>query len=200
MAKKDKNEAPEVEQTEAVELPLLETEIGQAFVSGADNGDSEDVIKMSMIQAGSTFKTVTRQYNELMVETGRAATAERKAELVEAAVADNDVSTEEGFAAAIAVITSAEESIDDKSAAASIRGYGRKNDLEVYKKPKSAGAGKAGFASDFYAFLQAGARTEDEARAFIQGTDGNKETSDNVKRHESHYMAIHNLTQAIRAA
>ena len=198
---RNKNETPEVEAPEAKEeVALIDSAIGQAFIKAMDEGKSEDMVKMDMIQAGSKFKTVTREYNQLMVDTGRSASPERKSELVMSAVADNNMSTEEGFDAAVKYITGAESSISEKQAAASIRAYCRKNDIEVYKKPKGTGSGKSGFASEFYAYLAAEPRTEEEARAYIQGTDGNKETSDNVKRHESHYLGIWKLTADIREA
>lgn len=55
-----------------------------------------------------------------------------------------------------------------------------------------------GFASDFYDFLREGERTEEEAAGFIEGGDGFDETSENVKRHRLHYLAIFALVDLVR--
>ena len=87
----------------------------------------------------------------------------------------------------------------DKSAAALIRAYAKKNGIEAFKKAKGGtGEAKTGFAAKFYDFLVANpACTVAEATAFIQGTDGHEETSENTKRHQSHYLAIHRMVNRI---
>ena len=63
-----------------------------------------------------------------------------------------------------------------------------KEDGDLENKSRSAG-----FAASFYAFLTESTRSKEEALEFI-----NDETSDNVKRHESHYMAIWELAENVR--
>ena len=75
------------------------------------------------------------------------------------------------------------------------------NDLVSYKKPKGTGEGRGGFAKDYYDFLAANPKmSAEEATAFIQGTEPHPATSDNVKKHESHYLAIHGLVNRIANA
>ena len=50
-----------------------------------------------------------------------------------------------------------------------------------------------GFVAGFYAWLKESSRTKDEAIDYIH--DG---TSDNVKRHETHYLGVWELTESIR--
>ena len=79
-----------------------------------------------------------------------------------------------------------------------IEGYGAKVINEAIAEAKAAGtlenkSRSAGFAASFYDFLTESTRTKDEAIAFI-----NDETSDNVKKHETHYLAIWELAENVR--
>ena len=58
------------------------------------------------------------------------------------------------------------------------------------KKPK-------GFASEYYDWLGAESRTEAEATAYIKGDGEYGDTTNNVKKHLSHYLNIQALTVAI---
>lgn len=175
-----------------------EVEVAIRAAFDAAQGQEEDAVKLSMIQAGATFKNVTRLFNQFMVDAGLSVSKEEKDQKVLEAVEGQDISTEEGFDAAVAALV-ASVGATEKSAAALIRAYGKKNEVEVFKKAKaSGGAGKAGFASKFYEFLAGNPTcTKEEAVAYIQGTDGNEETTENVKRHQSHYLAIHALVNKI---
>ena len=53
------------------------------------------------------------------------------------------------------------------------------------------------FASDYYEYLSTEVRTQSEASAYILGTGEYGETSQNVKKHLSHYLNIWELTVAI---
>ena len=68
------------------------------------------------------------------------------------------------------------------------------SDKQAQEAIKAAGlsAKKVGFAQDFYDFLAKEIRSEKEAILFIT-TD----TSDNVKKHKSHYLAIWELSTKI---
>jgi len=167
----------------------------------AGEGSSEDQIKMDMIGAGATFKNVTRLYNEFMIDSGLEVSKEDRDAAVVSAVEGLDLATQEGFDSAIANILSALESSTDRSAAALVRGYAKKNELAVFAKPKSQGKGRAGFATSFYNFLIANPSVSvDEATAFIKGEGDHADTSDNTKKHLSHYLAIHKMANTIAAA
>lgn len=183
-------------QNENVETNEVEVAIREAF--DANQGKEEDAIKLAMISAGATFKNVTRLFNQFMVDAGLAVSKEEKDQKVLEAVDGVDLATEEGFDSAVEALM-ASINATDKSAAALVRAYAKKNELEVFKKAKSGGgAGKQGFAGKFYEFLAANPTcTKEEATAFINGEGDHEETSENVKRHLSHYLAIHALVNRI---
>lgn len=175
----------------------LETLIREAF--DAAQGKEEDEIKLAMISAGATFKNVTRLFNQFMVDAGLTVSKEEKDQIIAGALEGADLSNEEVFNAKVAELMGALAGSTDKSAAALIRAYAKKNELECFKKAKGAsGEQKTGFAHKFYEWLIANpTSTVEEATAFIQGADGNEETSENVKRHQSHYLSIHRLVNRV---
>lgn len=169
-----------------------------AFRAGVAAGESEDQIKLSMIQAGDTFKTVAKNYAQFLIDEGIVESKESKDEKIASILSGADLSTEEGFASAVAAIVAAVKGVDEKSAAGSIRWYARKNDIAYFTKPKAESTGRAGFAKRFYEALIANPEmSKHDAEAIIQGIDGNPETSDNVKKHASHYQSIRKLANAI---
>lgn len=184
----------------ANEETLLESAVGQAFVEGFDNNKTDNEIKLDMIQAGASFSSVTRQFNQLMIDTGRAMAKKDRDEIVNSTLIDCEgLETEEGFDGAVESLIDQITGATEKSAAALIRSWAKRNEVEVYKKPK--GVAKVGFASKFYDALRSNPEmTADEATAFINGEDGHEATSDNVKKHMSHYQAIRALVNDIAAA
>ena len=172
------------------------------FDEGVAAGKQEDAIKLDLIAAGATFKNVTRLFNEFMVEGGHRASKEERDQLVVASIQGIDLKSEDGFNSAVANLVSTLTGATEKSASALIRALAKKEGIECFKKAKeSSGEGKAGFAGTFYDYLVANPScTKEQAVAFIQGTDGNEETSENVKRHQSHYLAIHNLVNRVYAS
>lgn len=187
--------------TEQVNENEVEVAIREAFDAAHAAGKEEDAIKLDMITAGATFKNVTRLFNQFMVDAGLAVSKEEKDQIVaEVAGAEGvDLSTEEGFDGAVATLLERLTGATEKSAAALIRAYAKKHELEVFKKSKGGnGGGKQGFAGKFYAFLVANPTcSKEEATAFINGEGDHEETSDNVKRHMSHYLAIHAMVNQI---
>lgn len=187
--------------TEPTKEEILAQAIRTAFNEA--QGQEEDAIKLAMISAGATFKNVTRLFNEFCVDAGLVTSKEDKEKVLAEVLTGADLSLEEVFDAKVAELQASLQGVNEKSAAALIRAYAKKNELEVFKKAKATGegAGKAGFAGKFYDFLVANpTATKEQAVAFIQGTDGNEETSENVKKHQSHYLGIHNLVSRIAAA
>lgn len=176
-----------------------EAAIRSAFDNAFSAGKEEDDIKLDMIGAGATFKNVTRLYNQFMVDGGHAVSKDEKDQILATTLSGADLSTEEGFNAKVTELMAALSGSTDKSAAALIRAYAKKNGLEVFKKAKGGtGEGKVGFAGKFYEWLIANpTSTVEQATAVIQGTDGNEETTENVKRHQSHYLAIHRLVNRV---
>lgn len=177
----------------------LEATIRAAFDASREAGKEEDDIKLDMIGAGATFKNVTRLYNVFAVDAGLVVGKEEKDQILLSVLTGADLSTEEGFNSKVTELMAALNGATDKSAAALIRSYAKKNGLEVFKKAKGAGGEvKAGFAGKFYEWLVANPTSDvAAATAFIQGTDGHEETTENTKRHQSHYLAIHRLVNRV---
>ena len=177
------------------------TVIYNAFVDAMEAEKSEDEVKMAMIQAGCPFKKVAKMYNQFLVDAGLANSKEERTQLLDKTLAGKDLSDEKVFNKAVATLVEKGKGINEKSAAAMIRSWGKKNDVEVYAKPKGEGGGRTGFASLFYDWLLENPKcTKEEAADFIHGRNGNEPTSENVKRHESHYLAIASLVNKAASA
>ena len=190
-----KNETTEVAETEVEDNTA---EIRDGFDAAVAADKDEDAIKLDMISSGASFKNVTRLYNQFMIDSGLAISKADKAELVEGALSGLDFSDEEGFASAVEAIQDAIEGSTDRSAAALVRSYAKKNDLESYSKPKGQGGTRSTFRSEFYAFLRGNpGMTEAEATAYIMGTDGNAETSVNVQKHISVHLGVWGVVNGI---
>ena len=203
MAKKEKLNEETVNETagsEGTEQKVdLEVAIRAAFDAAHAAGKEEDDIKLDMIGAGATFKNVTRLFNQFSVDAGLTVSKEEKDQIVLDVLNGADLADEATFNAKVEELMARLSGSTDKSAAALIRAYAKKNGIEAFKKAKGGtGEAKTGFAAKFYDFLVANPEcTVAEATAFIQGTDGNEETSENVKRHQSHYLAIHRLVNRV---
>ena len=172
------------------------------FDEGVAAGKQEDAIKLDLIAAGATFKNVTRLFNEFMVEGGHRASKEERDQLVVASIQGIDLKSEDGFNSAVANLVSTLTGATEKSASALIRALAKKEGIECFKKAKeSTGDNRSGFTFKFYDYLVANPNcTKEQAIAFIQGTDGNEPTSENVKRHQSHHLNIHALVNRVYAS
>lgn len=168
-------------------------EIEQAFIDGMDEGKSEDDIMLDMIGAGATFKTVKTLFNKYMVDGGYANSRAEKAEIVDTTLEGMDLSTEEGFSAAVEALVGNLKGVNEKSAAGSVRQYAKKNELECFKKPKGAGAGRSGVTSKFHDFLVENTPVSaEDVSAWIE-----ENGSENTKRHASHYQGLAKLCNRI---
>tara|TARA_R110000744_G_C19371578_1_gene562715 strand:- start:17090 stop:17680 length:591 start_codon:yes stop_codon:yes gene_type:complete len=194
----DQNDQDQVE----VEVEVDETEIAinEAFTIATDNGDDEDSVKMAMIQAGATFKNVTRLFNALMIDAGLAISKEDKDQTTSDTLEGRVFESEEDFNSAVSDLMSAITGSTERSAAALVRAYAKKNELATYTKPKGTGGNRSGFATKFYDWLAETARTADEVKAYIAGDGDHEDTSDNVKKHASHYVAIGAMAEKIWSA
>lgn len=203
MAKKEKLNEETVNETagsEGTEQKVdLEVVIRAAFDAAHAAGKEEDDIKLDMIGAGATFKNVTRLFNQFSVDAGLTVSKEEKDQILLDVLNGADLADEANFNAKVEELMARLSGSTAKSAAALIRAYAKKNGIEAFKKAKGGtGEAKTGFSAKFYDFLVANPGcTVAEATAFIQGTDGHEETTENVKRHQSHYLAIHRLVNRV---
>lgn len=172
----------------------------EAFDAAVEAGSTEDEVKMKLIQAGATFKNVTRTYNQFMIDAGFAISKEDRNQIVDETLEGRDLTVEEGFDEGVVALVEAVKGTTERSAGALIRAYCKKSELECYAKPKSEGAGRPGFVKEYYALLVANPSiTEEEAKAYILGEGEHADTSENVKRHISHHQGIRKLANDIAA-
>lgn len=179
----------EVLETE-VEAEEVETEeeapddIEVAFDEAVAADKSEDEVMLSMIEAGATFKNVKSRYNALMVDNGFLDSRAEKQEIVKKTMEGRDLTTEEGMDGAVAALVEALKGVTDKSAAASIRQYAKKAEIDVYKKPKGEGAGRSGITSQFHDWVIAQVPVSDkDVAAWIEANG-----TENTKRHSKTYL------------
>ena len=185
---------------EEVEVDETEVAIGEAFTEATENGDDEDTVKMAMIQAGATFKNVTRLFNALMIDAGLAISKEDKEKTVTDTLEGREFELEEDFDSAVADLAAAITGATERSAAAMVRSYAKKNELVTYAKPKGTGANRSGFATKLYAWLSESVRSAEDVKAYVNGEGDYEDTSDNVKKHASHYIAIGAMAEKIWSA
>ena len=186
------------EETKDTNQEQEDAAIREAFNAAIDSGnDDVDDVKLEMISAGATFKNVGKYYNQFMEDAGLVLTKDQKSEYATAAVSNNDVSTEEGFGAAVAEIMKAggEGMVTEKSAAGMVRARAKKEKAECYKKPKTAGGTRTTFLGDFYDALIANPKmTEEEAHDFIV-----KNGTANTLRWENQHQKARALANRIAA-
>lgn len=198
MATAKKNAGTETTE-ETSTKPDPNQKIKDAFEAAVNAEKNEDQIKMDMIKAGCPFKSVAKMYNDLQVEAGLVSSKEERNAILDKALKEKDLTSEKVFDKAVGTIVEKVKGANEKSAAALIRAWAKKNEVECFVKPKAeSGGGRSGFASGFYAWLAKNPKsTAAQAKAFIQGTDGHEATSENVKRHESHYLGVHALVNKV---
>jgi uncharacterized protein (DUF697 family) len=197
------NEVAEEVAEEKVDPNLANRE---AFDAAVAADQSEDDVKMAMINAGASFKNVTRLYNQYMVDAGFAVSKEEKTEIVTKILAKaKGLDTEDGFKKVVGLIVEKANGVTEKSAAALIRTWAKGQEvaegeeaLEIWKKPKGTGAGRSGFKAKFYAALVANpAMTKDECHEYLKTAEG---TSANIQKRETVYQAIREMANTISAA
>jgi hypothetical protein len=184
---------------ETTEAPAAEdTKILDAFTGAIDADKSEDDVKMSMIGAGATFKNVTRLYNDYLVQTGRAMTKEAKSGLVEKSVKEKNLSDEKVFGRVIAKIVEGGTNVTEASAAALVRAWAKKAEVECYAKPKGSGAIRNPFVTNFHAALIANpSMDEDGLKAVIAGLDETQQV--NPTRWFNQHNSIRKMVNQIAA-
>lgn len=175
-----------------------EAVIREAFDEAISDEADEDSVKMAMIGAGATFKNVTRLYNQFMIDAGLAISKEDRNKAVEDALEGRDFDTEENFSEAVDALLASVTGSTERSAAALVRSYAKKNELDCYAKPKGTGATRSGFTSKLHDLLASNPDiAEEEFVKFVNGEGDYEDTSDNVKKHLSLYLGIWKLVQRV---
>jgi len=129
----------ELDQAVETEVEVDETELAirDAFDAAIEDEADEDSIKLGMISAGATFKNVTRLYNQFMIDAGLAISKQDRNELIDSTLEGKEFNTEEAFDAAALELANAIAGTTERSAAAMVRAYAKKNELDCFAKAKS---------------------------------------------------------------
>lgn len=174
--------------------------IREAFDQSITEELEEDFIKLSMVSAGATFKSVTRLYNQYMIDAGLAISKADRNQIIDDVMEDRDVELEEDFNDAVEALVDSMQGATERSAAAQIRSFSKRTETSCFVKPKSesSGAGRGGFVKDWHEWLCANKQcTKEEALAYINGDGDHPDTSANTKKHTSHYIKSWYLTTAV---
>ena len=187
-----------VAEQETAEQEIDVTEAVRAsFDAAVEAGSDEDDTKMAMIAGGATFKNVTRLFNQFMIDAGFAISKEDRAAAITDALEGRDFETETDFNDAVSAVVEAVKGSTERSGAALVRSYATKAEMPCYTKPKGEGSSRTSFASAYYDFLAGNpSMSVEDATAYITA----ESNSENVKKHASHYLAIHSLVNRIAAA
>lgn len=184
----------------------LEAKARAAFDEQTQNTNVEDidpdVVKMAMLQAGVSFSSITRMFNQFMVDAGFQLSREEKDELTENIIGGaEDIESEDGFNEVVAdLVEQGNGIINERQAAAMIRGYAKKNDLQVFRKASGGGGGggrTGGFRNAFFDMLRANPRMSEEE--FEEVLKTHELASDNVRNNKGHYNAIRSMANDIAA-
>lgn len=192
MAKKDNTaEAPELEIVDNDAPSVEDLAIRKSFDD--NQGKDEEEVKMAMLQSGCKIKSVTRLYNQFMVDSGLMASKDDKDKALAEYLTDVDLTDEDSFNEAVGNIEAEVTGATEASAATMIRSWCRTNETECFKK--AAGERRSGFRFQFYAALKANpSMTEAEAKTF-----GDDNGSENDKKAFSHYQTIRQLINDVAA-
>lgn len=166
------NDTAEILNEEATTEDDSNASILEAFNEGVESEQDEDSIKMLMIQEGATFKNVTRLYNQFMIDAGLAISKSDRNQIVDETLEGVDLSTEDAFDAATEALVANVKGATERSAAALVRSFAKKNEVECYKKPAGEGGTRNPFVQVFHeALIENPSMDEDGLKAIIAGLE-----------------------------
>lgn len=147
----------------------LENKIADAFNSAREAGQTEDQIKLAMINAGATFKGVSKIYSDLMVSAGLAMSKEDQQKIIADSVSGVDLSSEDAFNGVVNILINHITGCTESQAKSLIRAYAKKNELACFTPEKTvSNANRNPFVTNFHAALVENPNlTEDELKAII---------------------------------
>lgn len=192
MAKQEKVVPAETTETEVEETEVEATPILDAFNAAVEDGKEGDDVKMEMIKAGAAFKSVTNLFNKFMVSSGKAMSGDQKKELLDASLKDAELGTEEGFTAAVAVITEKGTNVNKAAASSLIRAWAKKSETECWKAPVSEGTRNPFIPSFHKALVVNPEMTEDQLKKMIADLE-----KDEWKVNPTRWITVHNNTRIL---
>jgi hypothetical protein len=159
-----------------------------------DFPDDHDSAKAQMVKEGVPFKSVTRVFNQLMVETGRTLSKDSKDKFIKKIIS-RGVKTEKGFNSRVDELMAKIPGTTERSAGAAIRYFCKANRFsEIYKRPARNVAPRVSFTKQFCDYVIANPNI-DEGDIMDYLMDG---TANYVKRNFNNYMEIWRMAQCLR--
>ena len=152
-----------------------------------------DAVKAQMVKEGVPFKSVTRVFNQLMIDTKRAFTKEGRDEVIRKVLNGRSMKTEKGFNGRVNALMVKIPGTTERSAGAMIRYYCKANDVPVYKRPARNMKPRVSFTKQFCDFLEANPFIKEEEVVKYLTTDRAKY----IHRNMNTYMEIWRMVQAI---
>jgi hypothetical protein len=130
-----------------------------------------------------------------MVEFGYSKSKEEKNEILDRLLKDVDLTVEANLDNALLKVAG-ELDVNERSAATSIRMWAKKNDVEVFKKPKSEpGEGRSSFDTNMYQWILDHINaTVEEFTAYLDEV-----STENTKRFRAKHLGIFDFVQKIKA-
>lgn len=169
-----------------------------AFNEAISEDADEDDIKLAMIQAGATFKNVTRLYNQYMIDAGLAISKQDRDQIVTDTLEGLNFESEEEFDDAVARLEEGIKGCNTRSAANLVRAYAKKNDMECYKKPAGDSGTRNPFVRRFHdALIENPQMTKEQLQEIIDGLDEHHRT--NPQRWFNQHDNIRKTANAIAA-
>ena len=116
--------------------------IKAAFDAAIADGKDADEVKVEMIKAGCQVKDTGRLYREGAIDSGiMMDTKARTAKIDDILSGVDGLDTEDGLTDAIDALVDGVPATSEKSAAALIRGWGKKNEVDIFKRTRGTGTG-----------------------------------------------------------
>jgi len=171
--------------------PVYEA-IKAAFTDAMADEKDEDDVKMAMIQAGAKFKNVAKLYNTLLVELGYMKSKAERNEILAGILTGLDMTDEAVFTRAVEQAM-AEIGVDEKPAAALVRAWAKKNEVEYFKPEKKVSEGPTGITKAIFDWIYENEfATEEQLVEHLKvvGTE-------NTLRHKTLYQGILGLANKI---
>ena len=159
-----------------------------------DYPQDPDSIKAAMVKEGVPFQSVTRVFNQLMIETGRHL-SKKDRELFINKIIKRGIKTEKGFNSRVDEFMRKITFTTERSAGASIRYFCKDNDIEVYQRPVRNSEPRVSFTKQFCDFVLL-YPDHDESQIMDFLMDENRATY--VKRNANNFMEIWRMAQCLR--
>ncbi len=170
--------------------------VRDAFDVAVNEGGDEDSVKMAMIQAGATFKSVANSYNLFMIDAGLTISKKDRNVILDDLLPGANISIEDDFFSVVATVVTSIPGCNHRGAMAMIRHWAKKNGVDVYRNIVGDGNVRNPFVKNFHAALIKNPQMSKEGLDEVIGAL-NDEQRVNPQRCFTHYNAIRKMVNAV---